>query len=439
MPLSMKGRSTGAKRSNGSKARRRNAKGIFGDLGNMFLPGIGGVVGGIADGLVGNLLGGGGRGATAPVASASRMFSRQVNSSREHGTEQLTQISVPAGTPAGTILLQSLIAGPDLGVRLASFATLWTKTKFLQLIIEVISANPSTVSGNYTVAIDPDPVQSYTSGLDLPGRLAALTTSARANAWADNGVIMKPNPISLFNRFNLVGASDAEIREYACGQYIIATTTDYVEPCEYTVNLHWSVAFERPDTTESFNLPGPPGLLLDTVLTTPTLTPIISANLLIFSVADVNKMVNRAPPLGIYDLPGLSLHFQDTAGSGRTILCDQIEFDEDGTATMTTAKPTGGDFAPGVGRVTIQTPSTYSIPLSTTLSRYVRAGYALLHPWFKPEKHVQWKMSSIAATNAKARKRNMQKVLEERELEAMRYLDDEMLTRLTGGLAISKR
>jgi len=230
-------------KSNGRKRNGRN-RGLLSDLGNMFLPGIGGAIGQLGDNFVGGLLGGKG----APVAYSGQAKSTQVHTSTEHGVEELAVISIPANTPAGTILLQALISPTSIGTRLPQFAKLWSNSKIRKFVVNVTSSNPTDNAGNYTLAIDPDPVQSYPSDPNLPGRLFALSTASRANVWASTSVAMKPNNLLVFNKFNTAGASDAELRQFAVGQVLLATTTDIPQDCNLVVSVEWDVEFQRPDT-----------------------------------------------------------------------------------------------------------------------------------------------------------------------------------------------
>jgi hypothetical protein len=227
------------------RGRKRN-RGLLSDIGNMFLPGIGGAIGQLGDNLVGGFLGGRG----APIAYAGQTRSTQAQSSLEHGCEELAIIPIPGGTPAGTILMQALISPTTIGTRLPQFAKLWSNSRFRKLVVKVTSSNPTTNAGNYTLAIDPDPVQTYPSDNNLPGRLLALPTASRANIWASTQVEMKPNNLLMFNKFNIGGASDAELRQFAAGQVLLATTTATPEDQDnnLSVTVEWDVEFQRPDT-----------------------------------------------------------------------------------------------------------------------------------------------------------------------------------------------
>jgi len=103
--------------------------------------------------------------------------------------------------------------------------------------------------------VDPDPTANYISGADVVARLMALTNASKANAWADNAVSSPCNGPLCYTRFNLDTASPAEIRQYADGQYVMATTTEYEEEASYTLNIVWSVYFEQPNTDIDVNQP----------------------------------------------------------------------------------------------------------------------------------------------------------------------------------------
>lgn len=374
------------------RPRRRNAKGLFSGVGNLLLPGIGGAVGQIGDNLVGGLLDGflGGRANSAAVATAGRFNAKQVNRSREYGSEQIASIKVPAGTPAGTILTQALIAAPTLGKRLSKFAELWTKTVFKKLHVYVTSSNPSTVPGNYTLAIDPDPVVSYESGPTVPGRLMALTTAQKANAWADARVAMPKNEISLFNKFNFRSASDAEVRQYAAGQVIMATTTDYAEDCEYTVNVDYGVEFERPDTTSDSGGQDQQ-VFLDTSWTSYT----VSSQVVIFSESNAFRIFRGTPPaVGLYPTPGLTLGLTTTNESLQEVFSAQwLTVLDTGNVTLEVT-PRPGHTLAASGVVSAQNPAPYVVSTANSLEQprpiMVQAGYAQLHQYAPTESHIRW-------------------------------------------------
>lgn len=224
-----------------------NTKGFLGDLGRWGgskIPGLGGVAGPVF-GAIGDLL----PFQSAPAAKALVVRSAAANTSTEHGKEFLATIDVAAGTPAGTLLLDQLISAVELGKRLPKFADLWTRTRFKSLRVIVSPQTSTSVSGGYVLAIDPDPTVLYTSGDELVPRLKALTGSVTTTAWNGVGIGMPGGRHELlYNRFNNQTASDAEVREYADGKILLATTTDYTEDVSYNIDIEWSVEFQRPDT-----------------------------------------------------------------------------------------------------------------------------------------------------------------------------------------------
>lgn len=229
-------------------ASRRGARGIISNV----LGGIP-VVGGVANVLEELLLGflsGKSKTMAAPAAFAGRTAAVQQSRAIQNGTEQIASITVPAGTPAGTVLWNGLVAGPELGARLPQFARNWARTCFSNLHVEVCASNPSISTGSYIIAYDPDPVVTYTSSPALPQALMALVCATKSNVWADGGIWAGLSRAVLFNRFE-GRVDDAEIRQYADGQLIFATATDCVEELVFTVNIKWWVAFEQPNVDMS--------------------------------------------------------------------------------------------------------------------------------------------------------------------------------------------
>jgi len=377
----------------GGRGRRGGGKkrGILAGIGNMLLPGIGGMVGQMGDNLVGSAFNGFmSNSRAAPVAQAGRMRSNQIHKSREYGQEELAVIEVPQGTPAGTIVTQALLAAPNLGVRFAKFAELWSNTRFLNLWFTVTAANPSTVGGGYTIAIDPDPVQSYSSGDTLPARLLALTQASRANAWADAGVWMLPKKDVMYNKFHTASAGDAEIREYAIGQFIMATHTEYDSDCKYSINVHWDVEFERPDTQQGAGEPETPTYVLRTAGVQGEV-PLTDNTLFDMPSSDVWNLV---PPLGIYfTLPG-TLSLSSSSFGAKPI--QAITVLAGGTTQFTC---TSGNFGI-VGStpiVDVQNPATlyldagvFALEKMAPGKRFVRTGYALVHPYHAKNGHQLW-------------------------------------------------
>jgi len=337
----------------------------------------------------------------------------QANRSEEHGVEQIATVTIPAGTPAGTIVLQMPIAAPEIGVRLSTFSRLWTKTKFRRFVVEAVSSNPTSVGGNYTLAIDPDPVQTYTSDERLPARLMALTMATKTNAWADACLNMLPNLLSLFNRFDPATASDAEIREYAAGQVVMATTTDYEDDCEYTVNVGWDVEFEKPDTTPDLeDLVGPPvptqtravfGGRAYTAIT-PTIiaiadgascfTPPPTANLDYIVRDNLTLILEHETSVGPIEYTARVLNFSYILATN--------------AISLTVSNSSGLDLVPGI--VGLQVPSIYYLDQGGTMVQKIfqRPGIGLIHPIFlkKNKTEVEWMKN--------ARRRRVQKEFQKR-------------------------
>jgi len=406
----------GGRRQAPRKNRSRKGRGLLSNIGNMVLPGLGGGLGQIADNLVGGLIGGlgkrnpgrnalGGGLNYAPVAQAGRNISHQAHSSQEMGEEQLATVRVPGGTPAGTLLLQFLLAGPTVGTRLPAMANLWTRTKFRHLSFAVTSSNPSSAGGNYTVGIDPDPVQSYASGPDLTDRIMALSEAGQANAWADNGVTMVPLGEHLYNRFHPSTASDAEIREFAAGQFLMATTTEYDVDCEYVVRVAWDVEFFQPDTTPTQNPVQPPTFIFSSAgraysaAATTGDTTVFTPN---------NAAWNTIPPPGTYSMNG-SVYLPKTAGGSTPITLSSCTVT--GTTTVVTGRnvPSPGIAATGI--IAIQNPSsivvTNALALADQEPRFnlIQAGYAKLHvlPYRDTSlQHAEWFTQNLVRLEAKA-------------------------------------
>jgi hypothetical protein len=369
---------------------RRNQRGLLANIGNSFLPGLGGAIGQIGDNLIGGALSG--LSGFAPTAVAGRVQSQQISHSHEAGTEELTTFTIPAGTPAGTVILQTLLAASTLGVRLAKFAELWTNTRFNKFYVHVVSSNPTTVSGNYTVAIDPDPVQTYTSGADLPGRLMALAQSSRANAWADATLAMLPKSDLLYNRFHFATAGDAEIREFAVGQLLIATSTDFVAECTYSVNIHWDVNFERPDTTadeDVFNpAPEPDYIILDLVGKFCNVTGLQTLHV---NVNETAKCFNKLPAHGFYTLRSNFRSNVLFGSDSEPLVFDAFVINSNDSMDIFTATHLTG--LTGTGSFQTQDPRPFVVGGPQRIpsrGRFITAGYAKIHPVFKPEPHVAW-------------------------------------------------
>jgi hypothetical protein len=388
------------------------------------MPGLGGTIGHAGGNFLDGLFGGkGGRSNAVGVAMAGRTQSSQVNHSIEAGVEQVATISVAEDAPAGTILYQALIAAPDLGVRLAAFAKLWTQTAFLGFVVEVTSSNPSSVSGNYTVAIDPDPAQTYVSGPGLPGRLMALTMAKKANAWADNSVTMKPNTIPLFNRFNLQGASDAEIREYAAGQIIIATTTAYAEACTYTVNIHWHVCFARPDTTQLAGVPNPSSYIISCV----GYNAIVDGDSIPqrFIFPGSSAIWNVKPPVGTYSVLGLTMTFEDPTQTSIAVNVASIEVLVDGSTIIRSRA--GSGLTAGTSRCIVQNPANFTLQglgRSSTVGgpfneQLVEAGFAKLHPWFPTQSHIEWHRNAKIQQEKAQRSQAVKQAITQRYIKAL--------------------
>jgi len=237
-----------------SGKRTQRKQGQRGVIGNM-LGGLGQQLGGVADNLVGGLIGGRSTATAAPAAFAGRNTARQFNESRQRGTEELGTLTVSGGTKAGTVLYQALVSPGSIGKRLQTTSGLWARYRFEKVRFMIRSSNPTTSSGNYTIGVDPDPVTYYADGPELPSRLMALTNATQANLWADAMVDapVKRNGDFFYTGLNAITASEAEIRQFADGQIIVATTTDLPaeqETCQLTLAVEWEVVFKQPNTAQ---------------------------------------------------------------------------------------------------------------------------------------------------------------------------------------------
>jgi len=393
----------------------------------MLLPGIGGVIGNVGDHLIGGYLGG----KSVGIAHSGLTRSQQVNHSRERGTEQIANVTIPSGTPAGTVILQALIAAPTIGVRLRAFSELWTKTRFRAFKALVTSSNPTVVGGNYTLAIDPDPVQTYVSGQDVPARLMALTQATKANAWADAEVTMLPNPIPLFNKFTFAGSSDAEIRQFACGVLVLATTTAYDTDCEYTVNVEWDVEFERPDTIETEGQVGSP--VIFKARNVPVASFDSTNSTYTIDAANALPLFNTLPPPGTYETPGLNFQSSWTTdlvlGSAHGAI-SQIFVTATGGIIIYTLAP---HFPPSTAtNVTLVAtiPTEYVIPgvstpvVSTRQAMKLRkVGLALINGNMDPTPHLQWEKKVNEAKSQKQLRTTLIEALHHRRLENLKSLE----------------
>lgn len=409
---------------------RRSGRGLFADLGSN-IPIIGRPIGQWVDnavnGAIGNAFG------KANIAAPGKVYSHQANSTREVGTEQLTSFTVPALAPAGSVMLRLLIAAPEMGTRLADMAKLWTKTRFNKFEVEIVSANSSLVPGNYTMAIDPDPVADYESGPDVVSRLMALTNATQANAWSGAHLAMKTNRISLFNRFNPLEATDAELREYACGQLLIALTTDYSEECTYTVHIHWDVEFERPDTVPKSDV-APTGYTISglegSIGVCSSFDPFLNNPVLTFT--DASAWLHPSPDEGIYSVQGLGIGWKLDMVTPATFVPVYLTVEMVGT-TLTASfscKYTGYSYNGGAGVVgpNGQTPAIFNVPLfspaalgTTTVGLSKMSSFYARHGAVKEQR---WNLRNIRKTDLKKEIQLLEQESARRALESMTVKTD---------------
>jgi len=231
-----------------------------GPISDFLTPLVGGVLNTVESAVTGAILGKGGRGrrmrskATrsrrnldAPIARSAQNRSIQANSSRVGGEEQIAQVDIPAGTPAGTIFFQVLVAAPELGTRIQQLSNLWSRTRFEGATLEILAANASTTGGSYVVGYDQNPTTTYISGSDIPSRIKALPEARTVNAWEHTTSQGRLSRQLNYNSFDSANVDDAEIRQYADGQFVVATATNYATAATYTINVRWHVSFESPN------------------------------------------------------------------------------------------------------------------------------------------------------------------------------------------------
>lgn len=353
-------------------ASRRGARGVISNI----LGGIP-VVGGVANVLEELLLGflsGKSKTMAAPAAFAGRTAAVQQSRAIQNGTEQIASITVPAGTPAGTVLWNGLVAGPELGARLPQFARNWARTCFSNLHVEVCASNPSISTGSYIIAYDPDPVVTYTSSPALPQALMALVCATKSNVWADGGIWAGLSRAVLFNRFE-GRVDDAEIRQYADGQLIFATATDCVEELVFTVNIKWWVAFEQPNVDMS--LGSTPTYQLTTAGHDVT-THYVTGELIKHEFDTLNVWISGSavPPQAKYAVIEGSLTIStDTSQGGRSWTIKEIEIAANNKTFLITDSTASSDVV-YEGTTKSQSPGVYKLPDGAPISTYRSLGLA---------------------------------------------------------------
>lgn len=355
-------------------ASRKGARGIISNV----LGGIP-VVGGVANVLEELLLGflsGKSKTMAAPAAFAGRTAAVQQSRAIQNGTEQIASITVPAGTPAGTILWNGLVAGPELGARLPQFARNWARTCFSNLHVEVCASNPSISTGSYIIAYDPDPVVTYTSSPALPQALMALVCATKSNVWADGGIWAGLSRAVLFNRFE-GKVDDAEIRQYADGQLIFATATDCVEELVFTVNIKWWVAFEQPNVDMS--LGSTPTYQLTTGGQDVSIHYVTGEPIhLEFNTLNVWNSGSAIPPQAKYSVVKGSLEIKtsfDNSEGERTWAVTELEVAANNKTFATVDNVAAVDRV-YEGVVRSQSPGVYKLPDGIPISTYRSLGLA---------------------------------------------------------------
>jgi hypothetical protein len=373
-------------------------------------------------------------GKNAPANLRNEATSFQVNYSAERGSEKLATVNVPAGTPNGTVLFQTFVNSSTLGPRMAAFADLWDKTRYVDVVFSVTSSAPTSVSGAYIQAIDPDPVVPYSSSEALPSQLMALQSCSTVSAWAPSDLrLKKTGETAYFNFFDASVASDAEYRQFAPGRYILATNTDFPDAVDLTVNVHWSVLFERP------------------VLTNTALGDEDSGNTYLLSLRPESDTTNQfayaagstlascpndspywsrglRPPPGSYPVA-----FDVNVGSiRRHVTLLTVTAASGASSTLTLTATTQWNFSnPGSGSASAQNPDPLivDVPAQVVGKRWrpmVRTGFCLHHPFLRVgRRELDW-------FNVTLVKREARRLAAVRQQAGERYAIDKMYEELVG-------
>lgn len=365
---------------------------------------------GIVTGIVGNFFG---KSGGAPVAKQNHFRSRIANRSVESGQEQVGSITIPAGTPAGTVVYQSVVNGLELGTRIAKITELWARTRFNQLVLVVEAANSTFVPGSYIIAYDQDPTTDYNSSPDLPQRLMALSRAAKTNAWNSVGIPALLSRQLLYNRFSSENVDDAEIRQYADGQFVIATATDYAEEAVYTINIAWDVSFEAPNTAEDLNSV-PFVFAASNVPWTSVSTSEVTM--------DESPWSPNTPPDAVYSVIPGALQLQYLQGSGHIdVKVNSITV----AAGVTSIQFTNIGSLGSTGKFQNQTPSVYYLPQQAFM---VVAGLAQIsRSLAKPgtvAKHVEWFCQAKERARRKTTARLFVQEQERRLTESLKDLSE---------------
>jgi hypothetical protein len=265
---------------------------------------------------------------------------------------------------------------------MASFANLWDKTKYLDILINVTSSAPTTTPGAYIHAIDPDPVVPYVSSDELPNRMMALQTCETVSAWAPSTLRLKRTDGSFFNFFDAESASDAEYRQFAPGRYILATNTEFSESVDLTLTVDWAVLFERPVLANIDNN-GPGVTYLLSIQSTTTDFTTDSTNT-VLCVNDAAYWSRIRPPAGTY-AADFRITLDSGVGSATYNVSSIVVAPGNGLTLTVSPNPAASTSY----RAYNQTPNPYIInvpaPSAGRWRSLVTTGYCKHHPFIRVE------------------------------------------------------
>ncbi|APG76386.1 hypothetical protein 3 [Hubei tombus-like virus 21] len=155
------------------------------------------------------------------------------------GTDQIQVVTIPAGTPSGTVVFaQSFNVG--LTQTLRNVGRSFSNWKLKHAVWDVVSKTNTMVGGGYVMATSPDPMYAVPGGPEAIAQVLALEGATSVKAWQSKAIRAK----SLSQlKYTIVGNDP---RLYEDHVFVLLVDSPPTEEISLSVTLKWGVHFSHP-------------------------------------------------------------------------------------------------------------------------------------------------------------------------------------------------
>nr|QZZ63390.1 hypothetical protein [Leuven Tombus-like virus 5] len=155
------------------------------------------------------------------------------------GTDQIEIITIPVGTPSGTVVFSKAF-NIGLTQTLRNVGRSFSNWKLKHAIWDVVSKTNTMVGGGYIMATSPDPMYAVPGGPQAIAQVLALEGATSVKAWQSKAIKAK----SLAQlKYTIVGNDP---RLYEDHVFVLLVDSPPTEEISLSITLKWGVHFSHP-------------------------------------------------------------------------------------------------------------------------------------------------------------------------------------------------